>query len=191
VILGVYLTHQQIRKAPRTQELDGSSQDHKAKTKEELKRKRHKKFIKSTNWNWSQPKVVGQSGDPSSNKTIQLTGTIDRQNRCGSRGTRGNYLKRKKIRSSKQERLNNDNQGVTTGIRVFVECSELCRVLFVGHSAKKPLPSAAFSKVPLSVTTLFAESRTLDTGIHSANIFCRVPNTRRWAALGKGSSAAI
>jgi hypothetical protein len=44
----------------------------------------------------------------------------------------------------------------------------LCRVLFVGHSAKKYLPSAALGKVLLSVTTAFIESRTLDTEIHSA-----------------------
>jgi hypothetical protein len=42
--------------------------------------------------------------------------------------------------------------------------------VFVGHSAKKSLPSAALGKVLLSVTTVFAESRTLGTGIHSAKI---------------------
>jgi hypothetical protein len=61
-------------------------------------------------------------------------------------------------------------RGPTTGIRVFVECSALCRVLFVRHSAKKPLPSAALSEVLLSVTTTFAKSSTLGTGIHSAKI---------------------
>jgi hypothetical protein len=55
----------------------------------------------------------------------------------------------------------------TTRIRVFAECSVLCRVLFIGHSAKKPLPSAALDKVLLLVMTAFAESRTLGTGIHS------------------------
>jgi hypothetical protein len=46
----------------------------------------------------------------------------------------------------------------------------LCRVFFVGHSAKKPLPSAALGKVLLSVMMAFAESRTLGIGIHSAKI---------------------
>jgi hypothetical protein len=41
-------------------------------------------------------------------------------------------------------------------------------VLFVGHSTKKPLPSAVLGKVLLSVMTAFAESRTLGTGIQSA-----------------------
>jgi hypothetical protein len=44
------------------------------------------------------------------------------------------------------------------------------RVLFIGHSAKKPLPSAALGKVLLSVTTPFAETKTLGRGIHSAKI---------------------
>jgi hypothetical protein len=48
--------------------------------------------------------------------------------------------------------------------------SGLCRVLFVGHSANKPLPSVAFGKGPLSVTTMFAESMTLGTEIHSTKI---------------------
>jgi hypothetical protein len=63
-----------------------------------------------------------------------------------------------------------DRPAITTGIRVFAECSALCRVFFVGHSAKKSLPRAALGKVLLSVTTAFAESRTLTTGIHSAKI---------------------
>jgi hypothetical protein len=57
---------------------------------------------------------------------------------------------------------------ITTGIRLFAECSTLCRVLSIGHSAKKSLLSAALGKVPLSVTTAFTESRTLGTGRHSA-----------------------
>jgi hypothetical protein len=57
----------------------------------------------------------------------------------------------------------------TTGIRLFAECFALCQVLFVGHSAKKPLPSAGLGKVLLSVTSAFTESRTLGTVIHSAN----------------------
>jgi hypothetical protein len=58
----------------------------------------------------------------------------------------------------------------TTEIWVFVECSAICQVFFVGHSAKKPLSSAALSKVLLSVTATFVESRTLGTGIHLAKI---------------------
>jgi hypothetical protein len=58
--------------------------------------------------------------------------------------------------------------GLTTRIRLFAECSALCRVLSIGHSAKKSLSSAALGKVPLSVTTAFTESRTLDTGRYSA-----------------------
>jgi hypothetical protein len=50
----------------------------------------------------------------------------------------------------------------------FAECSVLCRVLSIGHSAKTSLPSVALDKVLLSVTTSFTESRTLGTEIHSA-----------------------
>jgi hypothetical protein len=50
----------------------------------------------------------------------------------------------------------------TTGIRLFIECSALYRVFFVGHL------SAALGKVLLSVTTTFTESRTLSRGKHSA-----------------------
>jgi hypothetical protein len=57
---------------------------------------------------------------------------------------------------------------ITTGIWLFTECSTLCQVFFVGHSAKDSLPSAVLSNVLLSVTTTFTESRTLDTGRHSA-----------------------
>jgi hypothetical protein len=46
---------------------------------------------------------------------------------------------------------------VTTGIRGFAECRPLCRVSFVGHSAKKALPSAALGKARLSATSLFTE----------------------------------
>jgi hypothetical protein len=56
----------------------------------------------------------------------------------------------------------------TTEIQAFAECQELCRVLFVGHSAKQPLPRAALGKVLLSVTSSFTECRTLGTEIHSA-----------------------
>jgi hypothetical protein len=58
----------------------------------------------------------------------------------------------------------------TIGIRVFVECSALCRLLFVGHSAKKPLPSVELGKVLLSANVVVTESRTLGTEIHSAKI---------------------
>jgi hypothetical protein len=56
----------------------------------------------------------------------------------------------------------------TTGIRLFVECSVLCRVFFVGHSAKPSLSSVTLGKVLLSVTTTFTESRTLGTRRHLA-----------------------
>jgi hypothetical protein len=69
---------------------------------------------------------------------------------------------------------------ITTGIRGFAECRPLCRVPFVGHSAKKALPRAALGKVRLLATSLFTECWTLGTGPHSAKV-----------ALGKGSSAAV
>ena len=99
MILKIYLTHQQIPTTSGTQELDGSSQDHKEKRKEELKSKRHQKFSMGTNWNWSQPKVVGRSGDPSSNATIQYRHSRHTKSLWISRG---NYLERE-TRSSKQE----------------------------------------------------------------------------------------
>jgi hypothetical protein len=39
----------------------------------------------------------------------------------------------------------------TTGIRAFAECRWLYRVLFIGHSAKPALPSAALGNVLRSV----------------------------------------
>jgi hypothetical protein len=45
----------------------------------------------------------------------------------------------------------------TTGIRGFAECCILCRVPFVGHSAKKALPSAALGKGRLSAKSPFTE----------------------------------
>jgi hypothetical protein len=36
---------------------------------------------------------------------------------------------------------------ITTGIQGFAECRPLCRVPFVGHSAKKALPSSGGSKI--------------------------------------------
>jgi hypothetical protein len=47
---------------------------------------------------------------------------------------------------------------LTTGIRGFAECCILCRVPFVGHSAKKDLPSVALGKVRLSAKSPFTES---------------------------------
>jgi uncharacterized lipoprotein YbaY len=89
--------------------------------------------------------------------------------------------------------INGESHGkfITTGIQVFAECLVLCRVLFVGHSAKKPLPSAALGKVLLSVTTTFAESRTLGTGIYSAKI--SLPSATHSAKSGsrQRSSAAV
>jgi hypothetical protein len=58
----------------------------------------------------------------------------------------------------------------TIGIRGFAECWILCRVPFIGHSAKKALPSAALGKVRLSAKSLFTECWTLGTGPHSAKI---------------------
>jgi hypothetical protein len=55
----------------------------------------------------------------------------------------------------------------TTGIRGFTECRPLCRVSFVGHSAKPALPRAALGKVKLSATSLFIECWTLGTEPHS------------------------
>ena len=79
----------------------------------------------------------------------------------------------------------------TTGIRAFAECRTLCRVPFLGHSAKTALPRAALGKVRLSVTSLFTERRTLGTGPHSAKT-C-LPSVKHSAkvALGKGLSATV
>jgi hypothetical protein len=50
---------------------------------------------------------------------------------------------------------------LTTGIQDFAECWPLCRVPFVGHSAKVALPRAALGEFLLSVTRWFTERRTL------------------------------
>jgi hypothetical protein len=71
-------------------------------------------------------------------------------------------------------------EGCTTGIWIFAECRRLCRVLFIEHSTKTTLPSAAFGKVLRSVKILFTECRTLGTAKHSAKM-----------ALGKGPLAAV
>jgi hypothetical protein len=83
------------------------------------------------------------------------------------------------------------NHALTTGIRGFAECRPLCRVPFVGHSAKKALPRATLGKVRLSATSLFTECWTLGTGPHSTKT--RLPSVKHSAkgALGKGSSAAV
>jgi hypothetical protein len=49
----------------------------------------------------------------------------------------------------------------TIGIWLFSEWSALCRVLFVGHSAKNCLPSATLGKLTLSATNVYTESKTL------------------------------
>jgi hypothetical protein len=79
----------------------------------------------------------------------------------------------------------------TTGIRGFVECRPLCRVPFVGHSAKKALSRAALGKARLSATSLFTECWTLGTGPQSAKT--SLPSVKHSAkvALGKGPSAAV
>jgi hypothetical protein len=64
-------------------------------------------------------------------------------------------------------------------------------MLFVGHSTKKPLSSAALGKVLLSVTIAFAESRTLGTEIHSVKMSLPSAKHSAKAALGKGPSAAV
>jgi hypothetical protein len=51
---------------------------------------------------------------------------------------------------------------LTTGIRGFAECGLLCRVPFVGHSAKKALLSAALGTVRHSA------NRALPRAEHSA-----------------------
>jgi hypothetical protein len=78
-----------------------------------------------------------------------------------------------------------------TRIPAFAECQELCRVLFVGHSAKNPLPRAALGKVLHSITILFAECRTLGTEIHSVKTSLPSVEPSAKAALGKEPSTAI
>jgi hypothetical protein len=82
-------------------------------------------------------------------------------------------------------------QANTTGIRGFAECRPLCRVPFVGHSAKKALPRAALGKARLSATSLFTECWTLSTGPHSAKTRLSSVKHSAKVALGKGSSAAV
>jgi hypothetical protein len=79
----------------------------------------------------------------------------------------------------------------TTGIWAFAECRRLCRVLFIGHSAKKTLPSAALGIVLRSIKSLFSECRTLGTEKHSAKT--ALPSGKHSAkmALSKGPSAFV
>jgi hypothetical protein len=79
----------------------------------------------------------------------------------------------------------------TTGIRVFAECQALCRVLFIGHSANKPLLRAALGKVLLSVKSSFTECGTLGTETHSAKTYLPSGKHSAKVALGKGPSAAV
>jgi hypothetical protein len=79
----------------------------------------------------------------------------------------------------------------TTRIRDFAECRTLCRVPFVGHSAKEALPKATLGELLLSVTSWFAECRTLGTGELSAKPCLPSVKHSAQVALGKGSSAAV
>jgi hypothetical protein len=87
--------------------------------------------------------------------------------------------------------LKNMAVACTTGIQGFAECCNLCRVLFVGHSTKKALPSAALGKASLSAKRFFPECWTLGTGRHSAKT--SLPSVKHSAkgALGKGPSTAV
>jgi hypothetical protein len=84
-----------------------------------------------------------------------------------------------------------DEVGNTIGIAGFAECWILCRVPFIGHSAKEALLRAALGEVLLSITSLFTECRTLDTEKLSAKT-C-LPSVKHSAkvALGKGPSAVV
>jgi hypothetical protein len=77
----------------------------------------------------------------------------------------------------------------TTGIRLFAECRRLCRVLFIGHSVKPSLPSAALGKVLRSVNSLFTEWRTLGTAKYSAKTALPSVKDSKNMALGKGPLA--
>jgi hypothetical protein len=79
----------------------------------------------------------------------------------------------------------------TTGIRAFAECRRLCRVIFIGHSAKQTLPSTALGNVLRSVKSWFTECRTLGTTKHSAKT--ALPSVKHSAnmALSKGPLAAV
>jgi hypothetical protein len=68
---------------------------------------------------------------------------------------------------------------------------DLCRVLFVRHSAKNPLSRATLGKVLHSVTSLLTECRTLGTEIHSAKTSLPSAEPSAKAALGKEPSASV
>jgi hypothetical protein len=67
----------------------------------------------------------------------------------------------------------------------------LCRVLFVRHSAKTSLSTAALGKITLSITTMFTESRTLDIDRHSVKKSLSSVNVRRKTTLGKWPLAVV
>jgi hypothetical protein len=96
-----------------------------------------------------------------------------------------------KMDSIKYGTFDDGHTADTTGIRAFAECRRLCRVLFIGHSAKTTLPSATLGKVLRSVKRLFTERRTLGTAKHSAK--SALPRGKHSAkmALGKGPLAAV
>jgi hypothetical protein len=88
--------------------------------------------------------------------------------------------------SSTEVSVTSTPNDITTGIRGFAECWLLCRVPFVGHSAKKDLPSAALGKVRHSA------NRALPSAEHSAQNdtrqrqLCRVSNTRQRGLSANG-----
>jgi hypothetical protein len=67
----------------------------------------------------------------------------------------------------------------------------LCRVPFVGHSAKAALSRAALGEFLLSITSWFTECRTLDTEELSAKTCLLSVKHSAKVALGKGPSAAV
>jgi hypothetical protein len=71
----------------------------------------------------------------------------------------------------------------TTGIRFFAECRRLCRVLFIGHSAKKSLPSATLGKFRLS-----RQRYPLPSAEHSAQDALGNDTFAEGQTLGKGGS---
>jgi hypothetical protein len=64
-------------------------------------------------------------------------------------------------------------------------------VLFIGHSTKKTLPSAALGKVLRSVKSLFTECRTLGTTKHSAKTTLPSGKHSTKKMLGKGPLVAV
>jgi hypothetical protein len=64
-------------------------------------------------------------------------------------------------------------------------------VLFIGHSAKRTLPSAALGKVLRSVKSLFTECRTLGTAKHSTKTVLPSDKHSAKKALDKGPSVAV